>query len=89
MDGRVVNIPWLAGAGNITVEAAEGGARVSSDTANTHLARSQSVTFRTLTGNVREVRTVRQAGQRLVLRDRAGSTLRDSSSKTLTALKDG
>lgn len=88
MDGRV-NIPWTAGTGNITVEAAEGGARVSSDTANTHLARSQQVTFRTLRGNVQVVRTIRQAGQRLVLRDRAGSTLRDSSSKTLTALKDG
>lgn len=89
MDGRVVNIPWLAGAGNITVEAAEGGARVSSDTANTHLARSQSVTFRTLQGNVRVVRTVRQAGQRLVLRDSEGRTLRDGNQKLLTARKDG
>lgn len=87
MDGRV-SIPWTAGTGNITVEATEGGARVSSD-ANTHLARSQSITFRTLEGNLREVRTVRQAGQRVLLRDKAGSTLRDGSQKLLTARKDG
>lgn len=88
MDGRV-NIPWAAGAGNISVEATAGGARVSSDTANTHLARSQSVTFRTLEGNVRVVRRVRQAGQRVLLRDKAGRTLRDGSQKLLTARKDG
>lgn len=88
MDGRV-NIPWQAGTGNITVDAVAGGAQFSADAENTHLARSQQVTFRTLRGNVQVVRTIRQAGQRLVLRDRAGSTLRDSSSKTLTALKDG
>ncbi len=88
MDGRV-NIPWTAGTGNITVEAAAVGARVSSDTANTHLARSQSVTFRTLTGNVRVSRTVRQAGQRVLLRDKAGRTLRDGNQKLLTARKDG
>ena len=88
MDGRV-NIPWTAGAGNIAVEATAGGARVSSDTANTHLARSQSVTFRTLTGNVRVVRRVRQAGRRVLLRDKAGRTLRDGSQKLLTARKDG
>ena len=88
MDGRV-SIPWQTGTGNITVEAAEGGARVSSDTVNTHLARSQSVTFRTPTGNVRAVRTVRQAGQRVLLRDKAGRTLRDGSQKLLTARKDG
>ena len=74
---------------NITVDAVAGGAQFSADAENTHLARSQQVTFRTLRGNVQVVRTIRQAGQRLVLRDRAGSTLRDSSSKTLTALKDG
>lgn len=88
MDGRV-SIPWTAGAGNITVEATAGGARVSSDTANAHLARSRSATFRTLTGNVRVARTVRQAGQRVLLRDKAGSTLRDGSQKLLTARKDG
>lgn len=88
MDGRV-NIPWTAGTGNISVEATAGGARVSSDTANTHLARSQSVTFRTLEGNVRVARRVRQAGQRVLLRDKAGRTLRDGSQKLLTARKDG
>ena len=88
MDGRV-SIPWTAGTGNIAVEATEVGARVSSDTANAHLARSQSVTFRTLEGNVRVVRRVRQAGQRVLLRDKAGRTLRDGSQKLLTARKDG
>ena len=88
MDGRV-NIPWTAGTGNITVEAATEGAQFSADTVNTHLARSRSVTFRTLQGNVRVVRTVRQAGQRLVLRDSEGRTLRDGNQKIITARKDG
>lgn len=89
MDGRVVDIPWQTGAGNITVETATGGAQFSSDTVNSHLARSRPVTFRTLRDNVRVVRTVRQAGRRLVLRDSEGRALRDKSQALLTVLKDG
>lgn len=85
---RVLTIPWQTGAGNILIEeSADGAVNVRSDSANEHLARSQSVRFYTLKGGAEAEVTVNQRGNRVILRDNAGRVLRDKNGLILTALK--
>ncbi len=87
---RILTIPWRTGAGNILItEAADGIVTLSSDTPNTHLARSQTVRFYTLSGDAAVQTSVRQLGARVILRDNATKVLRDKNGLTLTVLKDG
>ena len=85
---RVLTIPWQTGAGNILIEeSADGAVFVRSDSANEHLARSQSVRFYTLKGGAEVNTTIHQKGGRVILRENAGRVLRDKNGLILTALK--
>lgn len=86
MDSRI-SIPWKTGEGNIVLDVSGDEVRVSSDTANTRVAREQVVTLRAMEATA--TLTVVQKGARVVLRDGAGNVFRDNEGKILTVLKDG
>lgn len=79
-------IPWQTGDGNIIVSESGGEVLISSDTTNNGEERSQTLTFRTLTGNATATLLVVQEGSDIIiLRDSNGLVLRDSSDNILTA----
>ena len=73
-----VKIPWTEGGGHIVADLSVGKVALSSDTAN----------FRTTKGSplCSVSRTVRQAGQRIGLKDKDGAILRDSNGLVLTSI---
>lgn len=77
-------IPWNDGNGNITVSEVNGEILISSDT-NSSVEREQTLTFRTLVGDKTALLLVKQNGERVVLRDVNGLTLRDNVQSVLTA----
>lgn len=77
-------IPWNDGNGNITVSEVNGEILISSDT-NSSVEREQTLTFRTLVGDKTALLLVKQKGERVVLRDVNGFTLRDNVQSILTA----
>ena len=83
-----VKIPWTEGGGHIIADISVGKATLSSDTANEGVEREQVVTFRTTKGSplCSVSRTVRQAGQRIGLKDKDGAILRDSNGLVLTSI---
>lgn len=84
---RIV-IPWQTGDGNIIVSESGGEVLISSDTINNGEERSQTLTFRTLTGNATATLLVVQEGSVIILRDSNGLVLRDSFDNILTAKSD-
>lgn len=83
-----VKIPWTEGGGHIIADISVGKATLSSDTANEGVEREQVVTFRTTKGSplCSVSRTVRQAGQRIGLKDKDGAILRDSNGLVVTSI---
>lgn len=77
-------IPWNDGNGNITVSEVNGEILISSDT-NSSVEREQTLTFRTLVSDKTALLLVKQNGERVVLRDVNGLTLRDNVQSVLTA----
>ena len=77
-------IPWNDGNGNIPVSEVNGEILISSDT-NSSVEREQTLTFRTLVGDKTALLLVKQNGERVVLRDVNGLTLRDNVQSVLTA----
>lgn len=83
-----VKIPWTEGGGHIIADLSVGKVTLSSDTLNEGVEREQVVTFRTTKGSplCSVSRTVRQAGQRIGLKDKDGAILRDSNGLVLTSI---
>lgn len=83
-----VKIPWVEGGGHIVADLSVGKVTLSSDTANESVEREQVVTFRTTKGSpiCSVSRTVRQAGQRIGLKDKDGAILRDSNGLVVTSI---
>lgn len=83
-----VKIPWTEGGGHIVADLSVGKVALSSDTANEGVEREQVVIFRTTKGSplCSVSRTVRQAGQRIGLKDKDGAILRDSNGLVLTSI---
>lgn len=83
-----VKIPWTEGEGHIVADLSVGKVTLSSDTVNEGVEREQVVTFRTTKGSplCSVSRTVRQAGQRVGLKDKDGAILRDSNGLVLTSI---
>lgn len=83
-----VKIPWTEGGGHIVADLSVGKVALSSDTVNEGVEREQVVTFRTTKGSplCSVSRTVRQAGQRIGLKDKDGAILRDSNGLVLTSI---
>lgn len=83
-------IPWTEGTGNIVIEETGEGLRLSSDSANDGVDRTQSVRYRTAGtqgGTAEATQQVTQLGRRAGLRDSAGLVLRDKNGLILTAFK--
>lgn len=83
-----VKIPWTEGGGHIIADLSVGKVALSSDTTNEGVEREQVVTFRTTKGSplCSVSRTVRQAGQRIGLKDKDGVILGDSNGLVLTSI---
>lgn len=83
-------IPWGTGKGNIVIEEVGGELKLSSDTVNDSVDRTQTVRYYTTNtsgATAEATQQVTQLGLRIGLRDSNALTLRDKNGLILTALK--